>query len=76
MRPERPVEVSDGNHRVRLDDRRRLAIVIAGRREDWAGGAKTLTPRENRTIPVGSRPNSPPMATKSDSGSPRRPLAG
>ena len=32
---------------------RRLAIVIAGRREDWPGGARTLTPHPPSREPNG-----------------------
>ena len=31
-----------------------LAIVIRGRREDWPGGARTLTPRDPTREPNGS----------------------
>ena len=31
-----------------------LAIVIEGRREDWLGGARTLTPREPSREPNGT----------------------
>ena len=31
-----------------------LAIVIAGTREDWSGGARTLTPRESSREPNGT----------------------
>ena len=55
-------------------------IVIAGTREDWPGGAQTLTPRDpcrkpNRRI-ICSGPSSTRPGARCGSGSRRRPSAG
>ena len=53
-RREAPIHENGGNDRVQGMTGSDPAIVIAGRREDWPGGAKTLTPLDASREPNGT----------------------